>query len=142
MMEPSNGSIPAATASHGQSPRSPHAVVYTVAMADQPKGPAGDPAAPPGAPQIQIDVDEATAQGSYSNLVLINHNENEFVLDFAYIQPAAPRARVRARIISSPRHTKRLLRALEHNLRRYEERFGKIEEPDPMPIPSSGTLIS
>src|SRR5512142_44092 len=104
-------------------------------MADQPKSPSGDPAAQPGAPQIQIDVDETTAQGAYSNLVLINHNENEFVLDFAYIQ-AAPRARVRARIISSPRHTKRLLRALEHNVRRYEERFGKIEEMEPMPIPS------
>ena len=94
-------------------------------MADHPKG-----APDPNAPQIQIDVDEATAQGSYSNLVLINHNDNEFVLDFAYLQPAAPRARVRARIISSPRHTKRLLRALEQNLRRYEDRFGKIEEPD------------
>jgi len=113
-------------------------------MADQPKGPPGEQTAPAGAPQIQIDVDETTAQGAYSNLVLINHNENEFVLDFAYIQPAAPRARVRARIISSPRHTKRLLRALEHNVRRYEERFGKIEEMEPMPIPPlpSGGLIS
>ena len=117
-------------------------VVYTVRMADQPKGPPSEP--PGGAPQIQIDVDEQTAQGAYSNLVLINHNENEFVLDFAYIQPSAPRARVRARIISSPRHTKRLLRALEHNLRRYEERFGKIEEPDPMPLAGvpPGGLIS
>ena len=113
-------------------------------MADQPKAPSGDPAAAAATPQIQIDVDETTAQGAYSNLVLINHNENEFVLDFAYIQPAAPRARVRARIISSPRHTKRLLRALEHNVRRYEERFGRIEEPEPMSIPPlpPGGLIS
>src|SRR5499425_3276337 len=110
-------------------------------MADQPKGPSGDQPVPPGTPQIQIDVDDTTAQGSYSNLVLINHNDNEFVLDFAYILPAAPRARVRARVISSPRHTKRLLRALEHNVRRYEERFGKIDEPEPMPSPT-GTLIS
>jgi Protein of unknown function (DUF3467) len=99
-------------------------------MADNPKAPE------PGAPQIQIDVDDQTAQGAYSNLVLINHNENEFVLDFAYIQPSAPRARVRSRVISSPRHTKRLLRALEHNVRRYEERFGKIEEPVPLTPPS------
>ena len=114
-------------------------------MADQPKSPSGEAAPAPGAPQIQIDVDETTAQGAYSNLVLINHNENEFVLDFAYIQPAAPRARVRARIISSPRHTKRLLRALEHNVRRYEERFGRIEEPEPVPPPAGtppGTMIS
>jgi hypothetical protein len=105
-------------------------------MADHPKGPPGDPKAP----QIQIDVDETIAQGTYSNLVLINHNENEFALDFAYLQPSAPRARVRARIISSPRHAKRLLRALEHNLRRYEERYGKIEEPAPEPYPSGGMI--
>jgi len=101
-------------------------------MADHSKSAPGETGAAPGSetPQIQIDVDDATAQGSYSNLVLINHNENEFVMDFAYLQPSAPRARVRARIISSPRHTKRLIRALEHNLRRYEERFGKIEETE------------
>jgi Protein of unknown function (DUF3467) len=105
-------------------------------MSDAPTPPAGTD---PLAPQIQIDIDETTAQGAFSNLVLINHNENEFVLDFAYIQPAAPRARVRGRIISSPRHTKRLLRALEFNLRRYEERFGKIDEPELTP---PGGLIS
>jgi hypothetical protein len=86
---------------------------------------------------IQIDLDEATAQGAYSNLVLINHTDGEFVLDFAFMQPAAPRARVRARIVSSPRHTKRLLRALEANLQRYEERFGKIEDST-MPEPILG----
>jgi hypothetical protein len=97
-------------------------------MSDAPK--------PPLEPQpIQIDLDEATAQGAYSNLVLINHTDGEFILDFAFMQPAAPRARVRARIVSSPRHTKRLLRALEANVQRYEERFGKIEDslmPDPV----------
>ena len=91
-------------------------------MAEHPKAP-GDPSVP----QMQIDVDDAIAQGAYSNLVLINHNENEFVLDFAYLQPQNPTAKVRARIISSPRHTKRLLAALKKNLERYEERFGTIE---------------
>jgi hypothetical protein len=83
---------------------------------------------PEGAQQIQIDLDEVAAQGMYCNLVLINHSDTEFVLDFAFLQPAAPQARVRARILSSPRHTKRLLRALETNVQRYEERFGKIDE--------------
>ncbi len=82
--------------------------------------------------QIQIDLDETTAQGAYCNLVLINHSDNEFVLDFAFLQPAALRARVRARILSSPRHTKRLLRALEANVQRYEERFGKIDDVGPV----------
>jgi Protein of unknown function (DUF3467) len=108
-------------------------------MSDHPKPPSEETAAP----QLQIDLDEVTAQGVYSNLVLINHNDSEFVLDFAYLQPGAPRARVRGRIISSPRHTKRLLRALEFNIRRYEERFGKIDEPEPTPFaPGTGGLIS
>jgi hypothetical protein len=85
-----------------------------------------DPNQPP-KPQIQLQLDESVAQGTYSNLVLVNHTENEFVLDFAYLQPANPLAKVRARIISSPRHTKRLLAALQKNLTRYEERYGKIE---------------
>lgn len=88
-------------------------------------------------PQIQIDLDENTAQGAYTNLVLINHSDNEFVFDFAFLQPNTPRARVRARILSSPRHTKRLLRALEVNVRRYEERFGTIEESED-PVLSAG----
>jgi hypothetical protein len=89
------------------------------------RGPTNPPAQP--GPRIQLQVDEALAQGTYSNLVLINHTENEFVLDFAYLQPANPTAKVRARVISSPRHTKRLINALQKNLQRYEERFGVIE---------------
>ena len=89
-------------------------------MADQP--------APPKPPAIQLQIDDATAQGLYTNLVTINHSENEFVFDFAYLQPSMPAvAKVRARIISSPRHTKRLLAALQKNVQRYEERFGVIE---------------
>jgi hypothetical protein len=84
-------------------------------------------------PSIQIDLDEHTAQGAYCNLALVNHGDSEFVIDFAYLQPAVPRARVRARIITSPRHAKRLLRALEQNIARFEERFGAIEEPESDP---------
>ena len=79
------------------------------------------------APKIQIQIDDDIAQGQYTNLVLINHNENEFILDFAFLPPGNPRAKVRSRLISSPRHTKRLLIALQKNLERFEERFGTIE---------------
>ena len=54
------------------------------------------PKPPPGSPQIQVDLDEATAQGLYANLVLINHTDAEFILDFAFLQPtdaAGPGAR-------------------------------------------------
>jgi hypothetical protein len=88
-------------------------------MADEPK--------PTQGPRVQLQIDEPIAQGLYTNFVLINHTENEFVLDFAYLQPQNPTAKVRARIISSPRHTKRLLAALKKNVERYEERFGTIE---------------
>jgi uncharacterized protein DUF3467 len=107
-------------------------------MSDQNQKPPGPPAPPggaAGAQRIQLQLDDDVAQGVYSNLVLINHTENEFLLDFAFFVPGAPRAKVRARIISSPRHTKRLLRALTKNLERYEERFGEIdagEEDEPL----------
>jgi hypothetical protein len=78
-------------------------------------------------PKLQVQIDEDISQGVYSNLVLLNHTENEFVLDFAFIQPSNGRAKVRSRVISSPRHTKRLLQALQKNLERYEERFGTID---------------
>jgi hypothetical protein len=99
-------------------------------MADQPPSPPGGPPRPPpapGGPRIQLQLDDDIAQGLYANLVLINHTENEFILDFAFFAPGAPRAKVRARVISSPKHTKRLLAALKTNLEKYEERFGPID---------------
>ena len=89
-------------------------------MADNPKK----------GPKIQLQMDDDTAQGIYANLVLINHTENEFLLDFAFLQPTGDRAKVRARVISSPRHTKRLLKALLKNVERYEERFGSVDIGD------------
>jgi hypothetical protein len=83
--------------------------------------------------QIQIQLDEDVAQGIYANLALVNHTETEFTIDVMYLQPQQPRAKVRARIISSPKHTKRLLGALQENLRRYEERFGTIDVTGPNP---------
>ena len=82
---------------------------------------------PQSTPKLQVQIDEDISQGVYSNLVLLNHTENEFVLDFAFIQPSNGRAKVRSRVISSPRHTKRLLAALQKNVERYEEKFGVID---------------
>lgn len=82
---------------------------------------------PPKQPKIQLQLDDEMAQGKYANLVLINHTENEFLLDFAFLQPQNSRAKVCARIISSPKHTKRLLRALQKNVERFEQRYGEID---------------
>jgi len=77
--------------------------------------------------QIQIEIDDTTAQGAYSNLALITHSESEVIFDFVFVQPQAPKARVRSRVITSPAHAKRFLKALEENIRNYESRFGEIK---------------
>ena len=82
---------------------------------------------------LQIQLDEEMAQGAYANLAMVNHTESEFTLDFIYVQPQQPKAKVRARIISSPKHTKRLLSALTENVAKYEERFGTIDISGPAP---------
>jgi hypothetical protein len=78
--------------------------------------------------QLEVQMDEATSQGIYANLAGVTHSETEFIMDFLFLQPNQPKAKLRARIISSPVHTKRLLAALVENIKRYEERFGVIPE--------------
>ena len=80
-------------------------------------------------PEIQIEIDDAAAQGIYTNLAMIGHSENEFIIDFIFLQPQAPKAKVRSRIITSPGHAKRLLAALQDNISKYEARFGEIKMP-------------
>ncbi len=77
--------------------------------------------------KLEIQVDEETAQGVYANLAVVNHSDAEFTLDFIFVQPQVPRGKVRTRVITSPRHVKRLVQALQENLRKYEEKFGVIE---------------
>ena len=79
--------------------------------------------------QLQIALDDEMAQGLYCNLALIAHNESEFTLDFVYVQPQQPKAKVRARVITSPLHAKRLMLALQENVSRFEARFGEIKLP-------------
>lgn len=76
--------------------------------------------------QLSIEIDDVTAQGMYSNLAFITHSEQEFVLDFMFLSPQQPKAKVRARIITSPKHAKRFLAALTDNIQRYEARNGVI----------------
>ncbi|MBK8012721.1 MAG: DUF3467 domain-containing protein [Deltaproteobacteria bacterium] len=82
---------------------------------------------PPHPLQVKIELDPATAQGLYVNMALVNHSETEFTLDFIYVQPQEPKGKVRARVISSPKHTKRLLLALKDAVEGYEKKYGSIE---------------
>jgi hypothetical protein len=77
--------------------------------------------------KLEIQVDEDVAQGVYANLAVVNHSDAEFTLDFIFVQPQAPRAKVRSRVITSPKHVKRLLLTLEDNIKKYEQKFGTID---------------
>lgn len=80
--------------------------------------------------QLNIELPEDLAEGTYSNLAIISHSNSEFVLDFVRIVPGLPKAKVKSRVILSPTHAKRLLGALADNVKRYEAQFGEIEDPD------------
>ena len=77
--------------------------------------------------QLNIELNEAVAQGTYSNLSVVTHSSAEFVLDFIRVLPGLPKAQVKSRIIMTPEHAKRLMIALQDNLARYEQTFGRIK---------------
>ncbi len=77
--------------------------------------------------QLNIELSEEVAQGIYSNLAVITHSSSEFVLDFVRIMPGIPKANVKSRIILTPEHAKRLLLALQDNLKKYEAAHGVID---------------
>ena len=76
---------------------------------------------------IDLELDEITAQGHYSNLAIISHSATEFVVDFAAMLPGVPKAKVKSRIILTPEHAKRLLMSLQDNITRYESNMGQIK---------------
>lgn len=78
--------------------------------------------------QLDIELNEETAEGIYSNLAIITHSQSEFVLDFIKIMPGIPKARVKSRIILTPQHAKRLLKALADNVQKFEQINGKIKD--------------
>jgi hypothetical protein len=83
--------------------------------------------------QINIELPEDVAEGIYSNLAVISHSSGEFVVDFIRMVPNLPKAKVKARVILTPQHAKRLLRAMADNIKRYEAQFGVISEADQHP---------
>jgi hypothetical protein len=78
--------------------------------------------------QLNIELNEEVAQGVYSNLAVITHSPAEFVVDFIRVMPGVPKAKVQSRIILTPQHAKRLMRALADNIGKYEAQHGKINE--------------
>ena len=85
--------------------------------------------------QINIELDEKVAEGIYSNLAIINHSVSEFVVDFVNIMPGAPKSKVKSRIILTPQHAKRLVKALGDNVSRFEKAHGVIKDYEQPPMP-------
>jgi hypothetical protein len=78
--------------------------------------------------QIQIKAKDEVLAGKYANVAQIAHNKEEFILDFMSVFP--PVGSLNSRIIMSPGHYKRILKAMEENLNKYESKFGIISEPE------------
>lgn len=85
--------------------------------------------------QVNIELDEKTAEGIYSNLVVINHSASEFVVDFVTIMPGIPKAKVKSRVILTPQHAKRFFKALGENVHRFESIYGEIVDTDHVTVP-------
>ncbi|MFL2632518.1 MAG: DUF3467 domain-containing protein [Candidatus Marivariicella sp.] len=85
--------------------------------------------------KVNIELDEKIAEGTYSNLAIINHSISEFVIDFVNLMPGSPKARVKSRIILTPEHAKRFHKALDDNIKRFEKSTGEIKINKTSPIP-------
>jgi type III secretory pathway component EscV len=84
---------------------------------------------------LNIEISEEIAEGAYANLAIITHSNAEFVVDFVNVMPGTPKSKVKSRVILTPMHAKRFMKALVENVERYEEANGVIADMLPVEIP-------
>jgi hypothetical protein len=85
--------------------------------------------------QLNIEISEEVAEGSYANLAIITHSHAEFVIDFVNVMPGTPKSKVKSRIILTPQHAKRLMKALADNIQKFETANGVIKDLEDVQIP-------
>lgn len=85
--------------------------------------------------QLNIELTEEIAEGTYSNLAIISHSNSEFVIDFIRVMPGVPKAKVKSRVLMTPEHAKRLLNALQDNIQKFESKHGKVKDIEVGGIP-------
>jgi hypothetical protein len=85
--------------------------------------------------QINIEISEEVAEGSYANLAIITHSHAEFVIDFVNVMPGTPKSKVKSRIIFTPQHAKRFMKAMMENISRYESANGAIKDLEEVQLP-------
>jgi hypothetical protein len=85
--------------------------------------------------QLNIEISEEVAEGEYANLAIITHSHAEFVIDFVNVMPGTPKSKVKSRIILTPQHAKRFMKALTENVARFETANGKIQDLEEVQLP-------
>lgn len=78
--------------------------------------------------QLQIKASDNDLRGTYSNAMQVSHTQEEFILDFFML--TQPYGILASRIVMSPGHVKRMMAALQENLKRYEDQFGSVQAAD------------
>lgn len=86
-------------------------------------------------PQLNIEISEEVAEGTYANLAIITHSHAEFVLDFVNVMPGTPKSKVKSRIILTPQHAKRFMKAISENIAKYEAANGTIKDLEEVSFP-------
>src|ERR1700741_2841909 len=85
--------------------------------------------------QINIEISEQVSEGEYANLAIITHSHAEFVIDFVNVMPGTPKSKVKSRIILTPFHAKRFMKAMIENVKKFEATNGTIQDMESMEIP-------
>ncbi|HML57721.1 MAG TPA: DUF3467 domain-containing protein [Ferruginibacter sp.] len=85
--------------------------------------------------QINIEISEEVAEGTYANLAIITHSHAEFVIDFVSVMPGTPKSKVKNRIIFTPFHAKRFMKAMMENVKKFEASHGTIQDMESVEIP-------
>ena len=85
--------------------------------------------------QLNIEISEEVSEGTYANLAIITHSHSEFVIDFVNVMPGTPKSKVKSRIVLTPFHAKRFMKALVENINKFEATSGTIQDMDQVEIP-------
>jgi hypothetical protein len=85
--------------------------------------------------QLNIEISEEVSEGEYANLAIITHSHAEFVVDFVNVMPGTPKSKVKSRIILTPFHAKRFMKAMVENVKKFEAANGIIQDMETVEMP-------
>ncbi len=85
--------------------------------------------------QLNIEISEEVSEGVYANLAIITHSHAEFIVDFVNVMPGTPKSKVKIRIILTPTHAKRFMKAMIDNVKKFESVNGNIQDIEAVELP-------